>query len=266
VVAAGVLVLIHLSRGEAETVPEMILNILSWAASAYMAVVIFFVALPLGLVPSLLVMGLSVFGVKIAKNDEGFSQKLGKLVDKTVIAGSSIASVGQPVSLDFAALLVPREEKQRVLQLLRERPLLPVSLTRFEDANVLFIRKAREMSSQILRLLQDVGLGGVEELSPFHTRALLSLPLIERREEVDSPDAYVFCHDETAVNRLVEIWPNGVTLYPSRAGPIVVAANRILPGFETEPIPRRLRSAVVLERNVDLLDMGGTEIAAEHAA
>jgi hypothetical protein len=277
VVALGSAILVFLSRGEASTLPEMILNVLSWAASAYMSVVVFFVALPLGLVPSLVILGVTLFAVGAVKNSHGIGNRVRAMVDMTVIAGSSIPMLGQTELSDrgiwssmqkrgFVGLLVPRERRHAILQVIRERPLLPVSFTRFEDADILFVRDGQTVAPQILVLLRDAGVEGIEEISTFHTSALLSLPVIEKRDEGSSTDEYVFCREEATLNRLVETWPNRVTLHPSKAGVIVVAPRDAVTGFETRPIPRGLRSAVVIERDANLLEIGGTENAAEHTA
>jgi hypothetical protein len=277
VVGAGSAILVLLSRSEASTLSGMILNVLSWAASAYMSVVVFFVALPLGLVPSLLVMGLCLFAVGAMKNTRGIGNRVRAMVDLTVVAGNAIPMLAPTEPSDhwiwsfmqrrgFVSFLIPREGRHAILQLISERPLLPVSFTRFEDADILFVRNGKAMASQILMLLHDTGVDGVEELSDLHTGALLSLPIIEKRDEGLSTDEYVFCREEATVSRLVETWPNRVTLYPSKAGVVVVARGITLTGFETQPIPRGLRSAVVIERDVNLLETGGAEIAAEHTA
>jgi hypothetical protein len=255
----------------------MILNLLSWAASAYTSVVVFFVALPLGLVPSLVILGVTLFAVGAVKNSHGIGNRVRAMVDMTVIAGSSIPMLGQTELSDrgiwssmqkrgFVGLLVPRERRHAILQVIRERPLLPVSFTRFEDADILFVRDGQTVAPQILVLLRDAGVEGIEEISTFHTSALLSLPVIEKRDEGSSTDEYVFCREEATLNRLVETWPNRVTLYPSKAGVIVVAPRGAVTGFEARPIPRGLRSAVVIERDANLLEIGGTENAAEHTA
>lgn len=277
VAAGGTFLLVFFSRGEANTLPLMILNIIAWIASAYMSLVVFFVALPLGLVPGFAAMAVSLFAVGIIKDTRGVGGRIHNMIDHTAILGSSIPLIGK-AEIDerglltamsrsrYVGFLLARSEKGKVLRMIRERPLLPVSLSRYEDTDILFVQNDLENASQIEMLLRDAGIEGIERLSAFHAGAVLSLPLFEKREEAASLSDYVFCNDAATVDRLVEIWPRSVSLYPSRDGAIVVSPRDAVPGFESQPIPRGLRSAVVVERDVSLLEIGGNNIASEQNA
>ncbi len=276
VVTVGTVLLVFLSRGEATTLPLMILNIISWIASAYMSVVVFFVALPFGLILGFTAMAVSLIAVSVVKDTRGLGGRVRSMIERTAILGASIPLLGHEMDdsgmlsslgrRNFVAFLVSRNERGRILQLMRERPLLPISLSGYEETDILFVRDDGANAAQIEVLLRDAGVDGLEKLSSFHTSAVLNLPLIEKREEVHTPSEYVFCHDVATVDRLVEVWPKRMTLHPSRSGVIAIASEDAVPGFETQPIPRGLRSTVVMERNVSLLEAGGKDVAAEPAA
>lgn len=278
VVIVGSLVLVLFSRGEANTLPKMIMNILGWIAAAYLSVVIFFVSIPLGLIAGFFGLALTLMSFGAIKDTKGIGGRLRFLVYQIVSAGSAFPALRRNSAMNNQSIwflvrglalrsyLVPRGQRFRILDLVRERPLLPVSLTRYGNADILFVRENPQITDQIESLLEDEGIQDALPLGPFLTNALLALPLIEERDACFSPADYVFCRDESTVNRLVDIWPDRITVFPSMGGPIVVVRNDTVPGFETRPLPRGTESCVLLERDVSMLATGGTEVVTEHSA
>ena len=278
-VLAGTASLLLISKRITGTLPKMILDILSWIANAYLSVIVFFVLLPFGLIIGIMGLAITITVVATIKDTKGLGEKVSQLLDQTSILGSQIPLIGPSISgeqtswwnslerVQLKAYLVPRLHRTRLVEILRERPYLPISITRYGDVDVLYVHFEFEpkIAEQIPIILSDLGVQDIQELSPFMTRALLTLPLIEDRESGKALVDYRVATAEQTVNRLIEIWPDRITIMPHKTGPIALVRSESAPGFEMNPLPRGREFSILLSHETEHIEIGDVPIAAESA-
>ena len=119
--------------------------------------------------------------------------------------------------------------------------------------------------NQVLQALSEKGAGSMQVLSLFMTNAILSLPLIEDDMGVTMKE-YRIAVEESTVAKLLEIWPNRITVFPNRKGLRVVIRGDVAPGFDLKQLPQGREAQVLLGRDIAQLPMGGVEVAGESAA
>ncbi|KXH76464.1 MAG: hypothetical protein AM326_07025 [Candidatus Thorarchaeota archaeon SMTZ-45] len=272
---AGTLLLLIIKRTQNKDPLSMILNIISWACILYTSVVMLFVALPMGLIAAFISMGVTIVFCNSIMDPSGISERITTLLEPAEALGQSIpilrssslstgASWSSIDKLKMKALVIPSSFRGHVINLLRERPLLPVSFTRYEDCDILIVRTCGEekVLRQVQLALAEKAVQNIRPLSSFMTNAILGLPLLEQQAGIDLAD-YMVAIEETTVNRILEMWPNRITVFPNRMGLRVVVRYESAPGFDLEELPHGREARILLGRDTTLVKMGGTEIAGE---
>ncbi len=274
----GTLFLILLKRIQSKEPLSMILNIISWACILYTSVVMLFVALPMGLIMAFISMGVTIMICSSIKDPNGISGRIATLLEPAVSLSQSIPLIGKSSmstsatwssidKLRMKALVIPSSFRGVILDLLRERPLLPVSFTRYEDCDIMIVRTGGE--ERVLRhvrmALEEKGVQNVKALTSFMTNAILGLPLLEQEDGIGLTE-YMIATDTSTVHRLLEIWPNRITVFPSTLGLRVVVRYESAPGFHLEELPHGREAHILLGRDTTLIQTGGTEFAGEPSA
>ena len=237
-----------------------------------------FVVLPFGLIAAFLAMGGTIIGCSRMKEPGSITERFSGLLEPMGSFGHSIPILGRnSVShgrfwtsidkLNMKAIVLPNSMRGAVFDLLRERPLLPVSITRYEECDILIVRTEGEekVLKQVQQALAEKGAERLQVLSLFMTNAILSLPLVEDDKGMTLKE-YKMAVEESTVKKLLEIWPNRITVFPNRTGLRVVIRNDTAPGFDLEQLPRGREAHVLLGRDIAQLSMGGIEVAGESTA
>ena len=274
----GTIIMLIITRKETKEPLALLLSVVSWACIIYTGVVMLFVALPYGLIAAFLAMGGTIIGCSRIKEPGSIIKRFSALLEPAGSFAYSLPILGQAsvshnrfwASIDklkMKAIFLPRSMRGRVLDLLRERPLLPVSITRYEECDIMMVRTEGEekVLNQVLQALSEKGAGSMQVLSLFMTNAILSLPLIEDDMGVTMKE-YRIAVEESTVAKLLEIWPNRITVFPNRKGLRVVIRGDVAPGFDLKQLPQGREAQVLLGRDIAQLPMGGVEVAGESAA
>ncbi|TFF92821.1 hypothetical protein EU546_07070, partial [Candidatus Thorarchaeota archaeon] len=141
-----VVVITYAGRIDDERHLKPIMTIAGYATGAYMIATLFLALLPMGL--SVSILGAAVMGgISAFLYDPSHLEQLGAFSPRGVIqtqlfndaeSGPSPAFISG-ISVQWTLLLVKQEEREKVLDMLQERPLLPVSFSVFLDCDVLVI-------------------------------------------------------------------------------------------------------------------------------
>ena len=278
VVWGGTIIMLIITRKETKEPLSLLLNVVSWACIVYTGVVMLFVVLPYGLIAAFLAMGGTIIGCSRIKEPGGIMGRFSGLVEPLALLGYSIPILGQAsvshgrswASIDklkMKAIFLPNSMRAVVLDLLRERPLLPVSITRYEQCDIMMVRTDgdEKVLKQVQQALAEKGAENLQVLSIFMTKAILSLPLMEDDMGMTLKE-YRIAVEESTVKKLLEMWPNRITVFPFRKGLRVVIRSDTAPGFDLEQLPHGREAHVLLGRDVAQLSMGGVEAAGESTA
>lgn len=278
IVWGGTIIMLLIARRETKEPLSLLLNVVSWACIVYTGVVMLFVVLPFGLIAAFLAMGGTIIGCSRMKEPGSITERFSGLLEPMGSFGHSIPILGRnSVShgrfwtsidkLNMKAIVLPNSMRGAVFDLLRERPLLPVSITRYEECDILIVRTEGEekVLKQVQQALAEKGAERLQVLSLFMTNAILSLPLVEDDKGMTLKE-YKMAVEESTVKKLLEIWPNRITVFPNRTGLRVVIRNDTAPGFDLEQLPRGREAHVLLGRDIAQLSMGGIEVAGESTA
>jgi hypothetical protein len=224
-----------------ESPQAMILNVFAWIAAGYLAVVMFFLALPLGLIASIFAGAMTVLVVSAFKDKESrhvLTRLIGILQDQ---------SFAQPIakSLDRVAYALQSRSTHPLLRMVSERTRIPISVTRYEDCIV--VLTDRSSSELILGLFEDYGITDVEEKSSFFLESILNMPTLELDIGMKLED-YVLIDDNSTVKSILDIWPIRATLFPTALGPVLVLRREDAPGILVTNIERSYAEDIILRR------------------
>lgn len=275
---AGTVLILLLTRKQTSEPLSTVLDVVSWACILYAGVVMMFIALPMGLIVAFFTLGVTVMICHSIKEPGGISGRFSTLLEPAGTLGQSIPMIGRTTitrsaawssidRLKMKALVLPTPLRGTVLDLLRERPLLPVSVTRYEDCDIMIVRTEGEekVLRQVREALTEKGVGDSQPLSPFMTNAVLGLPILEQENGL-ALDGYMVATEESTVEKLLEMWPNRITVFPNRSGLRVVIRYDSAPGFDLEELPQGTEARILLGRDTTLIPTGGVEIAGESTA
>ncbi|MFX0054582.1 MAG: hypothetical protein ACFFAD_06630 [Candidatus Hermodarchaeota archaeon] len=256
--------LIQLKRLLAKHALSAILGILAYAASGYLAVVAFVGLLPYGMVPSLLGAALTIIVCSVMYDSSNLKEWMATLSPDSTISwlsrnpGTPELSISKQVS-DHIALLPP-ESRENVIMLMRDRPLLPISLTHFNECDVLFIEIKSERASlnQIRDTLLRASVAIKNDASPLLREAILKVPLIDEKHGLSMAE-YCLATDQDTVNHLIRNPPSRMFVFPSRTGPRVIYPESAAPGLISQRVPEReLVNALLLHRYTNLKEANDT--------
>ena len=154
-------------------------------------------------------------------------------------------------TLDISVLLLPTGSIQKILPILKERPFLPIAITRFLDTDVLFVRNSSsEQMNKILELLKAANVVSIDTHSPLFSSFILSLPMLDNSATLHD---HVIVQNAAAMERLLSEESVRLTLYPSPNGPTIVVAKSDALGIDAVDIPQTHLSSVLLKRNIEHL-------------
>ena len=260
VIIIAVPVLVVSSRIKANTPASMIANILSYLVTGFLVVVSFVIGIPYGLVIAIVLAGVcgafcsilrdstqfrkfistSISHFQILESLNGLPKRLVPVGDGTTFALNSFNNV----------LMLKDGYRDKLIQLMRERPLLPISYTHYVGCDVLFITENNGHSKfdRIMKLLREYGIEIQAHTSPLLAEAIQMVPIIDARHGL-SLDEYRMTRDEATITNLLGLSPPRLTIFPTPYGLCALIPDMEAPGLNIEPLKRGYEHEVLLNRN-----------------
>lgn len=259
VLTVGLLLLVN--RVSEESPTKLILNILAYAASGYLVVVSFVIVLPYGLVFAGITAGTTAGLCSFIKNPNILTSQLQEFLSNSSLTGLAkrIVPVGEGDSFTlhtFHNILILEEgSRDRVIQLMADRPLLPVSLTHFVDCDVLFVSEDSNHSKfeQIMKLLKDLSIQTKGHTSQLLAEAIQMVPIIDSQNGLGMEN-YRLAKDEKSIKELLTLAPVRMTVFPTTTGIRVLVPDMDAPGLIVERLVQGKEADVLLNRNYALLE------------
>ncbi|MHA2115419.1 MAG: hypothetical protein ACXABM_07970 [Candidatus Thorarchaeota archaeon] len=207
-------VLIRLVQRRSEETPvKMILNIAAYAATGYVAVVAFVIGLPYGLVAGVVASVIAVIACSIMGDPSSLFQQI-QIGIPGISLGMRFDGVskrmvpfgnGNSFALNTAhnVMLVDESDREKLVQLMRDRPRLPVSLTRYEDRDVLFITTDDDsIVERVSSLLTAAGITSKGSPTPLLTEVVQMVPILDEQNGFPMRN-YRLARDEKSVSDLL---------------------------------------------------------------
>jgi hypothetical protein len=245
-----------------ETPSRTILKILSYAATCYLAVIAFVIALPYGLVMSIIAAGaVGVLSSTLGDQKMLFSQIKRSLESQNranrLTARSIPIGDGQSFRLNkfHTIMLLESGVREKVVQLMKERPLLAISLTHYEECDALFVTEAEDPSKfdRVMKLLGDYDIVTRGFASALLAEAIQLVPILDSKNGLKFDD-YRYTRDSQTIDTLLEQAPVRMTVFPSPQGLGVVVPDMEAPGMEVERLKHGHEANVLLHRNYSYLE------------
>ncbi len=243
----------HDSRG------FIVIKTLAYAITGYLALTVFLIAFPYGLIISILTSGavcvlssafrkqkLGIYWTKVKQSLSHSQNGLHGLANRQVPVGD-----GTSFKLNSFHTIVILEEgvREKIVQLLRERPLLPVSFTHYEDCDVIFIADENDpvRYEHVMKLLKDSSIGVKGPASPLLAEAVQMVPILDSRNGLKFED-YRLARDEKTICSLLAQAPSRLTVFPSPLGlGVLIPAMEAL-GMNVERLKRGCEADILLNR------------------
>ena len=243
----------------------IIVTMLAYAITGYLAFTVFLIALPYGLIASILASGavcvissisrkqkLGIYWKQVMQSLSHSQNVLHGLSDRQVPIGD-----GTSFKLNSFHTVVILEEgvREKIVQLLRERPLLPVSFTHYEDCDVIFIADESDpvRYEQVMKLLKDFSIGVKGPASPLLAEAVKMVPILDSRNGLKFED-YRLTRDEKTICSLLTQAPSRLTVFPSPLGLGVLIPATEVPGMNVEHLKRGCEADILLNREYSHLE------------
>ena len=152
-------------------------------------------------------------------------------------------------------LILEHGTRDKVIQLMRDRPLLPISLTHFVDCDVLFVTENSNPArfDQIMKLLNDLSIGIKKQTSQLLSEAIQMVPIIDSQNGLGM-DNYRLAKDEKSVNDLLALAPIRMTVFPTVNGLWILVPDMDAPGLIVEQLVQGKEVDVLLNRDYTLLE------------
>jgi len=255
-------VLLVASRIPEESPARIIIKILAYAVTGYLAVTTFVIALPYGLIISIIAAGsVGVLSSMIGEQTTFWKNVKQLLRFQNRFSGLSIRSVpiGDSTSFrlnSFHTIVILEEgAREKLVHLMKERPLLPISLTHFEDCDVLFIAEETDPAryERIMKLLKEAGIGIRGLASPLLAEAIQMVPILDSKNGLKFED-YRIARDDKTINSLLAQAPSRLTVFPSVTGLCVLIPDREASGLDVERLKQGYEAEVLLQRNYSHLE------------
>jgi hypothetical protein len=249
------------NRVPEETPSRAILRILSYASTGYLAVVGFVIALPYGIVMSIIAAA-AVGILSSILNDQKaiLSQLRHSIVSQNCIGLPAARSIPIDDSESFrldsshAIVLLEPDDREKVVQMMKERPLLAISFTHYEDCDVLFVSDGESSlkGDNIMKLLQEYDIRTRGFASSLLKEAIQLVPVLDSRNGLQFND-YRFTRNSQTIEVLLEQAPVRMTIFPSTHGIGIVIPDMEVPGMEVENIKHGYEIDILLHRDYSVL-------------
>lgn len=224
------------------------LVVIAYGITGYLVLVVFILLLPFGVVASLtgssftLVLcslvhdpaevQLFVTDVQLKYNPQRMEITSTVSIERMMHALESKALDGNHV------FQIRHGDEDKIVEIVRNRPLLPISITKYEDFSIVAVSTANDtrLLSQVRQLLSDAGIDTESRPSSLFLDAILKLPIIDAQFGLPMKEFCFVSHPET-VECLLENWPTRMTAFPTLHGPCVILPRLAIPGIVVKDIP-----------------------------
>ena len=265
VIALTVGLLIVVNRVSEESPTRLILSIIAYAASGYLAVVTFVIVLPYGILFAGIAAAITAGICSLIKDPSmltsHFQEFLSQIQSTGFLNGLAkrIVHVGDGDSFalnTFHNILILEEgSRDKVIQLMEDRPLLPISLTHFVDCDVLFVTEGSNPAKfeQIMKLLNDLSIRTKKHTSQLLAEAIQMVPIIDSQNGLGMEN-YRFARDEKSIKELLSLAPVRMTVFPTTTGIRVLIPDMDAPGLIVESLEQGKEVDILLHRDYTLLE------------
>jgi hypothetical protein len=250
-------VLLRLLKRQSEDTPfKLILNIAAYAASGYVAVVAFVIGLPFGLVAAVIASIFAVVVCSLMGDPSSVLEQL-KLGIPLGMRFDGLAKRAVPVGngMSFTLneshnlIMVDKSEREKIVQLMRDRPRLPISLTHLEDSDVLYITTDDQALVEGIRiLLSSARIDTSGSPTPLLSEVIQMIPIIDERNGLFTRN-YRLARDERSVSDLLVASPVRMTVFPSDSGPMILVPDSVSTGLFVDTLPKGNEHDILLNRN-----------------
>ncbi len=248
-VAASLLVWVSENKEIEWKIGALILKVLSGFSAVFFLLTLFLFFAPniiLGIVAAL---G-GLFYLAMLSNPKSFS----RMMDSSYAFSGGLGPI-TPINYERAvhafkqhvqAYMITPAQTDTIITHLKDRPQLPIAITRFEETDILYIQEKSEVTTRILSLLE---LAAVSPAPPFLTHIVVALPLIEN-ENGFALSEYRIVDDQTVVERLLTNLPLRTTVIPHQNGPRLIIPEEHIIGMDAKTIPRSHLFRAVVMKNI----------------
>ncbi|MFX0108376.1 MAG: hypothetical protein ACFE7R_08840 [Candidatus Hodarchaeota archaeon] len=161
-----------------------------------------------------------------------------------------------PIRVHLPALMMHVENGSReaLVNLMLERPLLPISLTHLEEYDVVYIDSNQDplIADRVQALFEACEINTRRVATPFLEDVLAKLPIIDEEHGL-AMCGYKVVTDEQTVKHLLDMWPPRMSVIPSRKGLTVILPESSAPGLPMDPIPSLHIHKIILFRDYSIL-------------
>lgn len=246
-------------KQEEETPVKMILNIVAYAATGYIVVVAFVIALPYGLVASIGAAITTSVVISFIGDPSSlmvhfqeflpssFGDPINGLSKRVVQTGDGSSFT---INSTNSITVINSDHRDKVVELMRDRSLLPISLTHFEDIDVLFIStgKDRSLFDRVGSILGSYGIESKGPAPALLAEAIQMIPIIDEQNGLLMKE-YRLAKDEKTIESLLSLWPVRMTIFPTELGLRVLVPEYEVTGLNVEQLKQGYESEVLLNRD-----------------
>ena len=260
VIVVTVVLLLLVNRVSEDSPTRLILNILGYASISYLVVVAFVIVLPYGFIIAGIAAGITAGICSFIKDPGSLNIQFTQFISQMQNAGSlngirqRVIPVGDGESFKLNSshniLLLEKDSREKIIQMMRDRPLLPVSLTCYVDCDVLFISAKFD---QVIDLINNLGIETKGHTSPLLAEAIQMIPIIDSQNGLGM-EKYRLARDEKSITELLSLAPTRMTVFPTISGLVVLVPDMDAPGLLVEQLEQGTEIDVLLHRNYSLLE------------
>lgn len=249
---------------EKGTPQQVLLNALAWASAVYLSVTVFIAMLPFGMLIVFSATGATILVCGVISDPKELAQRLRAFWSHNGLIALSLGERGGVMfstslaSQGFKVLILPSESRETVVELLRNRPALPVSVVSLESNDFMLVKTkgSNTLLTKTMDVLEQAGVNGVEIARPLLTDAIVNLPLIEDERGIAKMNEYRVVTEEKVMEKVLEVWPERMTVVPSRVGLRAIVRPDSVMGLELEDIRQGREAQVVLGRDLSMFEKG----------
>lgn len=248
------------NRAPEETPSRAILRILSYASTGYLAVIAFVIVLPYGLVMSIIAAAAIGILSSVLNDQKAIrSQFRRSIIAQNRIGMTATRSItnedGESFRLNslHTIILLESNVREMVVQLMKERPFLAISLTHYEDCDVLFVNDcdSSQKLDNIMKLLRNYNIETCGFASSLLKEAIQLVPVLDSRNGLKFND-YRFARNSQTIEALLEQAPVRMTIFPSAHGIRVVVPETEAPGMDVENITPGYEVDILVHRDYSI--------------
>jgi hypothetical protein len=253
------------ARFEKDTPQQVLLNVLAWASVVYLSVTVLVATLPYGILTVLSTTGVTIFVCGVISDPSDAEQKLRSFLPSSNglmplplgDTGGAVFSVSL-MRQGFRVLIPPKASREKIVQLLKDRPALPVSIVNLEDNDFILVKTKddKTLLTKTMEVVEQAGVHGVKVARPLLADAVVNLPLIEDDRGMVKMNEYRVAVEEKTIEKVLDLWPKRMTLVPGKEGLRAIVRPDSVMGLELEEIPRGQEAQVVLGRDLSMFDKG----------